>query len=156
MDQWAGVAMLILTGNGILAMWLWLWAGLTARTRRMTVEKLFPVASAPVAGSIQQMIWPMIPVLGVLWIIVGLLVRREIQGREAIVEISVVIFLFASIGLIGIWACTISPLPRWVYPGWRAERFYLAHPHRIESELSAPAARAFRRSHHLKPAPEGM
>lgn len=141
MAQWGGVAMLVLTGLGILLTWLWIWAGLSPRMRRISAERLYPLADRPTIGQLQVIIWPIVPLVGLAWIATGALVARTIIGRGASYEASMVIALFIAIALVALWCAFDEPMPQWAYPGWMTRRFYEHHPDRIDSELPAPCAR---------------
>ncbi|MDC4232975.1 hypothetical protein M3T53_04515 [Actinomyces sp. B33] len=151
MGQWGGVVMLELTGLGILCAWAWLWAGPTPRTRRIAIERLYPQSPRAAAPAIQQIVWPLIPLVGVAWLVVGLLVARIVQGRDCLVETSLVVACFGLVAACALWTAIAGPLPSWCYPGWRAERHYLTHPELVDRELGARAAARFLRLHRLAP-----
>lgn len=143
MAPWGGVAMLVVTGLAIIVGWGWVWAGLTRRTRVVAMERLFPYSPTPVIPQIQAIIWPVVPVVGCLWIAVGAYSAQTIIGHETLFERTIVIFLFALVALIAAWIMFGLSLPTWMYPGWRAERYYRTHPKVAEKELNARTARRF-------------
>ncbi|QPK82010.1 hypothetical protein G7Y41_04185 [Schaalia sp. ZJ405] len=149
MTQWGGVIMLAGTGLGILAAWLWLWAGLDRRARALSIERISPVSSRVAFPAIQRIIWPLVPLVGLAWIATAQVFAQSILGRSSDAAMLVVAFLFLVIIGVGLLAAFRGPLPAYMYPGWRAERFYCAHPGRVYEELSEPEARRFCRKHQI-------
>lgn len=143
MAQWGGTAMLILTGLAILAAWGWLWIGATRRTRALTLERLYPWSPTAVIKEAQAFIWPAFPVLGLAWIGAGDLTARVALGRSWGPSASLLGLLFALLALLVLFTATGHSLPRWCYPGWRAERYYRRCPERAEAELRSRAASRF-------------
>lgn len=143
MAHWGAPLMLILTGIGICGMWMWLWLGITARTRAFTFERFYPWSPSASIRRIQAFIWPAFLILGFTWIAAGDLVARSFMGRSYEVTAGLIAFLFVLQCALVIGVAHGMCLPRWCYPGWRAERYYLRRPSRAAIELGARSAYRF-------------
>lgn len=141
MAHWGGVAMLALTGIAILGAWLWLWAGFTRRMRVIAVERLYPWAPGAVIPSIQALVWPALPLVGLAWIAVGAMAVPIASGHSALSPVLVVVVLFGAVCALAILVALGKRLPRYCYPGWRAVRYYRAHPDVARQELDARTLR---------------
>ena len=141
MAQWGALAMLVGTGVVILFAWGWLWLGLTRSMRRIAVERLYPWSPSATIPKVQAVIWPAMPVVGVAWIAVGGMSVRIAAGHDPVSAALVVAALFCVVLLLGVLALFDVELPRYCYPGWRARRYYVKHPERVDTELGACARR---------------
>lgn len=136
MGEWIGVAMLALTGAFILGAWAWLWSGLTPGARRISVQRCYPASTRAAIPHVQAVIWPLLPIAGATWIAVGALSARMILGRDPVLESSIVVILFTAIAVLAAWSLLVGSLPEWMYPGWRARRYYARHPEAARRELA--------------------
>lgn len=141
MSQWGGVAMLVLTGLVILLAWFWLWAGLTPRARRLAVSRFYPWSRDARLPQIQALIWPLVPLVGLLWIGAAAMDARTVLGRDPFLESGLVGLLFAGVAIVAVWSLFDNALPLWAYPGWRATRFYERRPDRARAELRGALVR---------------
>ena len=135
MSQWFGVSMLVVTGVFILAAWGWLWSGVSLRARRIAILRCYPFSSRAAIPQIQAVIWPLVPLAGLTWIVLGAVSARMIMGRDPIFESTIVAVLFGAIVVIAAWSFMGGALPDWMYPGWMATRFSRRHPQRSREEL---------------------
>lgn len=149
MSTWGGVAMLASTGVGIFLAWLWIWAGFDRYSRALTLERVYPFAPGAAIPNVQKIMWPVLPLLACAWLVTAQVVAQSIIGRDAMTEMFLLAIIFTAIALVPLWLLFGGNAPACVYPGWRAQRFYLAHPHRVFAELPTRNAHEFCRVYRL-------
>ena len=124
-------ALIALVGLAIALVWAWAWFGIGASARRVSVR--LELGGGNAAGEMGRVVWPLMPMLSVLWFLTADLMAREARGLDPL----------GSLGLmaaVAVRALYFGGLPEWAYPGWMARRYYAAHPGARERELGACAA----------------
>ena len=86
-----------------------------------------------------RVVWPLMPLLSVLWFLTADLMAREARGLDTLGSLGLVIGVLALMAAVAVRALYFGGLPEWAYPGWMARRYYVANPGARERELGAGA-----------------
>lgn len=92
------------------------------------------------AGEMGRVVWPLMPLLSVLWFLTADLMAREARGLDTLGSLGLVIGVLALMAAVAVQALYFGGLPEWAYPGWMARRYYASHPGARERELGTRAA----------------
>lgn len=133
----SSTALIALVGAGIALVWAWAWFGFGASARRMAVR--LEIGGGSAAGEMSALVWPLMPLLSLLWFLTGDLVAREASGFATTVPCMLIALVLAAMVGVAVRALYLGGLPEWAYPGWMARRYYASHPGARERELGARA-----------------
>ena len=131
-------ALIALVGLAIALVWAWAWFGIGASARRVSVR--LELGAGHAAGEMGRVVWPLMPLLSLLWFLTADLMVREARGLDTLGSLGLVIGVLALMGAAAVQALYFGGLPAWAYPGWMARRYYASHPGARERELGACAA----------------
>lgn len=131
------IALIALVGLAIALVWAWAWFGIGASARRVSVR--LELGGGHVAGEMGRVVWPLMPLLSLLWFLTADLMMREARGLDTLGSLGLVIGVLALMGAAAVQALYFGGLPAWAYPGWMARRYYASHPGARERELGACA-----------------
>lgn len=130
-------ALIALVGLAIALVWAWAWFGIGASARRVSVR--LELAGGHSAGEMGRVVWPLMPLLSLLWFLTADLMAREARGLDTLGSLGLVIGVLALMGAAAVQALYFGGLPAWAYPGWMARRYYASHPGARERELGTRA-----------------
>ena len=130
-------ALLAVIGLLIALLWAWVWSGVFASSRRVAMRMDMRGGSA--SAELNRVVWPLMPLLSVLWFLTADLMAREARGLDTLGSLGLVIGVLALMAAIALQALYFGGLPEWAYPGWMARRYYVANPGARERELGAGA-----------------
>lgn len=130
-------ALIALVGLAIALVWAWAWFGIGASARRVSVR--LELGGGHAAGEMGSVVWPLMPLLSLLWFLTADLMVREARGLDTLGSLGLVIGVLALMGAAAVQALYFGGLPAWAYPGWMARRYYASHPGARERELGACA-----------------
>ena len=130
-------ALIALIGLAIALVWAWAWFGIGASARRVSVR--LELGAGHAAGEMGRVVWPLMPLLSLLWFLTADLMAREARGLDTLGSLGLVIGVLALMGAAAVQALYFGGLPQWAYPGWMARRYYASHPGARERELGACA-----------------
>ena len=133
----SSTAALAVIGLCIAALWAWVWSGVGASSRRIGIRLELSGGSA--ASEISRVVWPLMPLLSLVWFVTADLVAREAAGADTFGSCALVLGLLALMALVAVQSLYLGGMPQWAYPGWRARRYYEAHPGARERELGVGA-----------------
>ena len=68
-------ALIALVGLAIALVWAWAWFGIGARARRVSVR--LELGGGNTASEMGRVVWPLMPMLSVLWFLTADLIARE-------------------------------------------------------------------------------
>ena len=91
------------------------------------------------ASEMNRVVWPLMPLLSLLWFVTADLVRHEAMGADTTGSCALVLGLLAVMVAVAIQSLYRGGMPEWAYPGWMARRYYMAHPGARERELGVGA-----------------
>lgn len=131
------IALIALVGLAIALVWAWAWFGIGASARRVSVR--LELGAGHAAGEMGRVVWPLMPLLSLLWFLTADLMAREARGLDTLGSLGLVIGVLALMGAAAVQALYFGGLPAWAYPGWMARRYYASHPGARERELGACA-----------------
>ena len=131
------IALIALVGLAIALVWAWAWFGIGASARRVSVR--LELGAGHAAGEMGRVVWPLMPLLSLLWFLTADLMVREARGLDTLGSLGLVIGVLALMGAAAVQALYFGGLPAWAYPGWMARRYYASHPGARERELGACA-----------------
>ena len=131
------IALIALVGLAIALVWAWAWFGIGASARRVSVR--LELDGGHAAGEMGRVVWPLMPLLSLLWFLTADLMVREARGLDTLGSLGLVIGVLALMGAAAVQALYFGGLPAWAYPGWMARRYYASHPGARERELGACA-----------------
>ena len=131
------IALIALVGLAIALVWAWAWFGIGASARRVSVR--LELGGGHSAGEMGRVVWPLMPLLSLLWFLTADLMVREARGLDTLGSLGLVIGVLALMGAAAVQALYFGGLPAWAYPGWMARRYYASHPGARERELGARA-----------------
>ena len=131
------IALIALVGLAIALVWAWAWFGIGASARRVSVR--LELGAGHAAGEMGRVVWPLMPLLSLLWFLTADLMAREARGLDTLGSLGLVIGVLALMGAAAVQALYFGGLPQWAYPGWMARRYYASHPGARERELGACA-----------------
>ena len=131
------IALIALVGLAIALVWAWAWFGIGASARRVSVR--LELGGGHAAGEMGRVVWPLMPLLSLLWFLPAALLVREARGLAPLGSLGLVIGVLALMGAAAVQALYFGGLPAWAYPGWMARRYYASHPGARERELGACA-----------------
>ena len=130
-------ALIALVGLAIALVWAWAWFGIGASARRVSVR--LELGAGHAAGEMGRVVWPLMPLLSLLWFLTADLMAREARGLDTLGSLGLVIGVLALMGAAAVQALYFGGLPAWAYPGWMARRYYASHPGARERELGTRA-----------------
>ena len=130
-------ALIALIGLAIALVWAWAWFGIGASARRVSVR--LELGAGHAAGEMGRVVWPLMPLLSLLWFLTADLMAREARGLDTLGSLGLVIGVLALMGAAAVQALYFGGLPAWTYPGWMARRYYASHPGARERELGTRA-----------------
>lgn len=130
-------ALIALVGLAIALVWAWAWLGIGASARRVSVR--LELGAGHAAGEMGRVVWPLMPLLSLLWFLTADLMAREARGLDTLGSLGLVIGVLALMGAAAVQALYFGGLPAWAYPGWMARRYYASHPGARERELGTRA-----------------
>ena len=130
-------ALIALVGLAIALVWAWAWFGIGASARRVSVR--LELGAGHAAGEMGCVVWPLMPLLSLLWFLTADLMAREARGLDTLGSLGLVIGVLALMGAAAVQALYFGGLPAWAYPGWMARRYYASHPGARERELGTRA-----------------
>ena len=130
-------ALIALVGLAIALVWAWAWFGIGASARRVSVR--LELGGGNAAGEMGRVVWPLMPLLSLLWFVTADLVRHEAMGADTTGSCALVLGLLAVMVAVAIQSLYRGGMPEWAYPGWMARRYYMAHPGARERELGVGA-----------------
>ena len=130
-------ALIALVGLAIALVWAWAWFGIGASARRVSVR--LELGAGHAAGEMGRVVWPLMPLLSLLWFLTADLMVREARGLDTLGSLGLVIGVLALMGAAAVQALYFGGLPAWAYPGWMARRYYASHPGARERELGTRA-----------------
>ena len=130
-------ALIALVGLAIALVWAWAWFGIGASARRVSVR--LELGGGHAAGEMGRVVWPLMPLLSLLWFLTADLMVREARGLDTLGSLGLVIGVLALMGAAAVQALYFGGLPAWAYPGWMARRYYASHPGARERELGTRA-----------------
>ena len=130
-------ALIALVGLAIALVWAWAWFGIGASARRVSVR--LELGAGHAAGEMGRVVWPLMPLLSLLWFLTADLMAREARGLDTLGSLGLVIGVLALMGAAAVHALYFGGLPAWAYPGWMARRYYASHPGARERELGTRA-----------------
>ena len=130
-------ALIALVGLAIALVWAWAWFGIGASARRVSVR--LELGAGHAAGEMGRVVWPLMPLLSLLWFLTADLMAREARGLDTLGSLGLVIGVLALMGAAAVQALYFGGLPAWAYPGWMARRYYASHPGARERELGTCA-----------------
>lgn len=130
-------ALIALVGLVIASVWAWAWLGLGVSARRMAVR--LEIGGGNAAGEMSAVVWPLMPLLSLLWFLMSDLVAREASGFATAGTCMFIALVLAAMVGVAVRALYLGGLPAWAYPGWMARRYYASHPGARERELGARA-----------------
>ena len=131
------IALIALVGLAIALVWAWAWFGIGASARRVSVR--LELGGGHAAGEMGRVVWPLMPLLSLLWFLTADLMVREARGLDTLGSLGLVIGVLALMGAAAVQALYFGGLPAWASPGWMARRYYASHPGARERELGACA-----------------
>ncbi len=131
------IALIALVGLAIALVWAWAWFGIGASARRVSVR--LELGAGHAAGETGRVVWPLMPLLSLLWFRTADLMAREARGLDTLGSLGLVIGVLALMGAAAVQALYFGGLPAWAYPGWMARRYYASHPGARERELGTRA-----------------
>ncbi len=131
------IALIALVGLAIALVWAWAWFGIGASARRVSVR--LELGAGHAAGEMGRVVWPLMPLLSLLWFLTADLMAREARGLDTLGSLGLVIGVLALMGAAAVQALYFGGLPQWAYPGWMARRYYASHPGARERELGTRA-----------------
>ena len=131
------IALIALVGLAIALVWAWAWFGIGASARRVSVR--LELGGGHAASEMGRVVWPLMPLLSLLWFLTADLMVREARGLDTLGSLGLVIGVLALMGAAAVQALYFGGLPAWAYPGWMARRYYASHPGARERELGACA-----------------
>ena len=130
-------ALIALVGLAIALVWAWAWFGIGASARRVSVR--LELGAGHAAGEMGRVVWPLMPLLSLLWFLTADLMAREARGLDTLGSLGLVIGVLALMGAAAVQALYFGGRPAWAYPGWMARRYYASHPGARERELGTRA-----------------
>ena len=130
-------ALIALVGLAIALVGAWAWFGIGASARRVSVR--LELGAGHAAGEMGRVVWPLMPLLSLLWFLTADLMAREARGLDTLGSLGLVIGVLALMGAAAVQALYFGGLPAWAYPGWMARRYYASHPGARERELGTRA-----------------
>ncbi len=133
----SSTALIALVGAAIALVWAWAWFGVGATARRVSVRLEHGGGNA--AAEMGRVVWPLMPLLSLLWFLTADLMVREARGLDTVGSLGFVIGVLALMGAVAVQALYFGGLPEWAYPGWMARRYYASHAGARERELGARA-----------------
>ena len=131
-------ALIALVGLAIALVWAWAWFGIGAGARRVAVR--LELSGGNTVGEMGRVVWPLMPLLSVLWFLTADLMAREARGLDTLGSLGLVIGVLVLMAAMAVQALYFGGLPEWAYPGWMARRYYASHPGARERGLGARAA----------------
>ena len=133
----SSTALLAVVGLLIALLWAWVWSGAFASARRVAMR--LDLRGGSSASEMNRVVWPLMPLLSLLWFVTAELVRHEAMGAETTGSCALVLGLLAVMVAVAIQSLYRGGMPEWAYPGWMARRYYMANPGARERELGAGA-----------------
>lgn len=75
-------ALIALVGLAIALVWAWAWFGIGASARRVSVR--LELGGGNAAGEMGRIVWPLMPLLSLLWFLTADLMVREARGLDTL------------------------------------------------------------------------
>ena len=75
-------ALLALVGLFVALLWAWTWSGVGASARRVAMRMDLRGGSA--SAEMTRLVWPLMPLLSVVWFVTADLVGREAAGLDTL------------------------------------------------------------------------
>ena len=89
----SSTALLAVVGLLIALLWAWVWSGAFASARRVAMR--LDLRGGSSASEMNRVVWPLMPLLSLLWFVTADLVRHEAMGADTTGSCALVLGLLA-------------------------------------------------------------